>query len=247
MTARRDRLDRAEIQAKLDALKKAAAENRHETELFRYAADAVQRGNGDWDRDRREGLARREAEARAEAEGLEKLAQDLADSPTFRPLARPARQIAEVEAEAARATLDQARQADDAAKRLADLRQADSRLAAVSDRLEELQRDFNALAGRAAERRRLQALADRQAGARRQGRRREDAPDRARLDQVAAEQNAVKNDLDDLLKKSPDLRADVLAAQAAEAETLARRAATWPSASATRPGPRPTFPRRPRP
>ncbi len=229
LLARRDRVSREQIQAKLDALKKAAAENRHETELLRYAADAVQRGNGEWDRERRQGLARREAEARAVAEDLEKLAHDLADAPAFRPLARPARQIAEVEAEAARATLDQARQADDDRKRLAELRQADSRLAAVSNRLEELQRGLNVLAEREADRQRLQALADRQGQVADKANANADAeaaPDRARLDQVAAEQNAVKKDLDELLRKSPELRADVLAAQADEAEALARRART---------------------
>ncbi len=223
LAERRDRIGREEIQAKLEALKKAAAENRHETELLRYAADAVQRGNGDWDRDRRQALAHREAEARAVADGLQKLAVDLTDSPAFRPLARPARQAAEVEAEAARATLDQARQADAAARRLADLRQADSRLAAVSDRIEELQRGLNALTERAADRRRLQALADRQARAANEA---DDAgaADRARLDKADADQKAVQKDLDELLRKSPELRADVLAAQADEAEDLAHRA-----------------------
>ncbi len=201
--AQRDRAGREAIQAKLDALKKAAAENRHEAELLRYAADAVQRGNGEWDGDRRQALTRREAEARSVVDQLEKLAVDLADTPAFRPLAHPARQVADVEAEAARATLDQARQANDAAKRLAELRQADSRLGAVTARLEELQRGFNTLAEREADRRRLQALADRQSQvADKAGDENQADPDRARLDQLAAEQNAVKTDLDALLKKS---------------------------------------------
>jgi len=221
LAARRDRLGREEIQAKLDALKKTAAENRHETELLRYAADAVHRGNGAWDDDRRQALGRREADARAVADGLETLAADLADAPAFRPLARPARQVAEVEAEAARATLDQARQADDAAKRLADLRQADARLAAVSNRLEDLQRGLNALAEHEADRRRLQALADRQAKIADKADADRVAPD---LDRVAADEKAVQKDLDELLKKSPELRAEVLAAQAEEADALARRA-----------------------
>ncbi len=223
--AQRDRAGREAIQSKLDALKKAASENRHEAELLRYAADAVQRGNGEWDGDRRQALTRREAEARAVVDQLERLALDLAEAPAFRALARPARQIAEVEAEAARATLDQARQANDAAKRLSELRQADSRLGAVTARLEELQRGFNTLAEREADRRRLQALADRQSQvADKAGDENHPDPDRARLDQLAAEQNAVKTDLDALLKKSPELRADVMAGHAAEADELARRA-----------------------
>src|SRR5262249_13615273 len=135
----------------------------------------------------------------------------------------------EVEAEAARATLDQARQANDDTKRLADLRLADARLGAVPVRLDELQRGLNALSEREADHRRLQALADRQAQVADPARNEPEtaprpAPDRARLDQIEAEQNAVRNDLDALLKKSPELRADVLAAQADEADALALRA-----------------------
>jgi hypothetical protein len=226
--SRRNQAGRAAIQKTLDALKKAAAENRHETEQLRYAADAVQRGNGAWDRDRQQELARREAGARDLVDKLQQFARELADDPAFRPLARPARQVAEVEAEAARATLDQARQADDPSKRFTDLRQADTRLGAVSNRLEELQSDLNALADRQADRGRLQTLADRQAEVAGKADAAEGddhvPPDRARLDQLAAEQNAVKNGLDALLKKSPDLRVDVLDAQAVEAEALARRA-----------------------
>jgi hypothetical protein len=225
--ARRSQAERKAIQERLDGLKRAAAQNRHETELLRYAADAVLRGNAKWDRDRREALADREAAARALSDELELLARDLEADPAFHPLARPARQVAQVEAEAVRATLDQAKQAEDDAKRLADLRQADLRQGAVSTRLDELQRAFDALAERAAEGGQLQALADREAQAAERAEALADPhipPDRARLDQLEAEQNAVRNELDALLKKSPELRAGVLSAQAGEAEALAHRA-----------------------
>ena len=226
--ARRGQAGRESLQKTLDALKKAAVENRQQAEQLRYAADAVQRGNGKWEADRQEGLAKREAEAGKLVDQLQEFARDLAADPAFRPLSRPARQVAEVEAEAARAALDQARQDHDDGKRFNDLRQADTRLGAVSNRLEELQRDLNALAEQEADHQRLQALADRQAqlaekaeAAKSEG---NAPPDRIGLDQIAAEQNAVKNELDALLKKSPALRDDVLAAQADEAEALARRA-----------------------
>jgi hypothetical protein len=212
--ARRDRAGREAIQAQLDALKKAAAENRHETELLRYAADAARRGNGGWDRDRRQALDRRVAEARSAADRLDALALDLADEPAFRPLARPARQAAEVEAEAARATLDQARQADDPAERFDALRLADSRLAALSARLDDLQRGFDALARREADRRRVQDLADRQSRVADKADAQADPhPD---LDRLAAEQDAVKNDLDSFLKSPtpPGPRADPAEADA---------------------------------
>ena len=228
--ARRSEADRETIKAKLDALKKAAAENRRETEQLRYAADAVLRGNGEWDRDRQQSLAKREADARVLGEDLGELARSLTEDPVFRPMARPAQQIAEVEAEAARATLDQARQQDDPAKRLGELRLADARMGAVSGRLDELQRQFDALAERDADRKHLQDLADRQALVAEHA---EAAappnpaaapPDRAALDQLEAEQNRVRNDLEALLKKSPDLRADLLEAHLQEAEALAKLA-----------------------
>jgi hypothetical protein len=224
LRARRAEAGRKAIQEELDALKKAAAENRQATELLRYAADAAQRGNGTFDGDRVRELARREADARDLVDGLNRLARRLDDEPAYRPLARPARQVADVEAEAARAALDQARQDDDPARRFADLRLADARLGAVALRLEDLQRDLDALAGRDAQLRRLQSLADRQGEVADRAVGDEQHPDRAGLDRLAADQNAVRNELDALLKASPELRAEVLAAEADRAEALARRA-----------------------
>ncbi|MFO0950567.1 MAG: hypothetical protein U0835_05330 [Isosphaeraceae bacterium] len=230
LLARRGQADREAIQRKLDALKKAAAENRQEAEQLRYAADAVARGNGNWDRERAEALSSREAAAREVADRHPLLALALDDDPAVGPLARPARPVAEVEAEAARAALDPARQDDEAANRLADLRLADTRLGAVSTRLEELQRQLDQLARSEAARQRLQALADRQAEvADRAEAAAEKAdphapPDRAPVDRLDADQNAVRKDLDALLREAPELKAGLLQAQAADADALAKRA-----------------------
>ncbi|HWE39706.1 MAG TPA: hypothetical protein VG406_24365 [Isosphaeraceae bacterium] len=221
LEARRSEAERARLQEKLDELKKAAADNRREAEQLRYAADAVQRGNGRWEPAQQQALDRREAEARAVADRLQLLARELADEPDarFRPLARPARQIAEVEAESSRAMLDRARRDSEDARRLDDLRQADHRLAAVVQRLDDLQRQFDALARRDADLQRLRDLAGRE----------EAIADRAGgpiadLDRLRADQDAVQKDLDALLKKAPELRGDVLDAQAVEADALARKA-----------------------
>ena len=223
--SQQNQADRAALKATIEELRKNAVENRQQTEQLRYAADAVLRGNGEWDRDRKQALGQREAEAGALGEKLEAFARDLEEDPTFRPLARPARQVAKVEAEAARSTLDQARQANDPSQRLADLRQADIRLGAVVSRLDEVQRQFNDIAGRDDDRRHLQDLADKQDQVASHAEDKAGGPqDRALLDQLEAEQNHVKNDLDALLKKSPLLKADVLDAQAKEADALARRA-----------------------
>lgn len=224
LEARRGRAERARLQAKLDELKKAAAANRRETEQLRYAADAVQRGNGRWERSQQQALDQREVEARGVADRLQLLARELADAAEFRPMARPARQIAEVEAESSRAMLGQARRAEDHARRFNDLRQADHRLAAVVQRLDDLQRQFDALARRDADLQKLRDLAGREESIADRAGREESTADRGRLDQLRAEQDAVRDDLDALLKASPELRGDVLADQADEADALARKA-----------------------
>ncbi len=151
LQARRGRADREAIQEKLDAIRRAAAENRDEAEQLRYAADAAQRANGPWDRARQDALDRREAEARAVADRLQLLARELDDGARFRPLAAPARQVAEGDAEEGRALLDRALRDADPARRLDDLRRADARLAAVSDRLDDLRRQIDDLSLRDAE------------------------------------------------------------------------------------------------
>lgn len=197
------RAAREALQAKLDALKRAAAANRQETEQLRYAADAAQRGNGAWDRDRQQALAAREAEARTLVDRLQLLARALAADPRFHPLAPPARRIAEDEAESSRAVLAQALGQTDPGLRLNDLRQADTRLAAVSQRLDDLQRQFDALARRDADVQRLRTLAGREDDlADRAGQR-----DQADASRLRADQAEAARDLDTLLRDSPELHA----------------------------------------
>jgi hypothetical protein len=220
--ARQQKAERERLQAELDAIRQDAAVTRRDTEQLRYAADAAQRGNGRWEPAQQQALERRESEARSVADRLQLLARALADQsdPGLRELARPTRQVAEVEAESSRAMLDQARRTTEATERLDDLRQADHRLAAVGQRLDDLLRRFAALDRRDADREHLRDLAGREeAIAARAG-----AGARAPVDQLQREQAAVGKDLDALLKKSPELRGDVLAAHADEADALARQA-----------------------
>jgi hypothetical protein len=221
---RRDALERGDLQAKLDAIKKAAAENRKEAEALRYAADAAQRGNGRWDQDRARALSSREAAARDVVDKLQLLARDFAESGQFAPLARPARQIAEVEAEGGRERLDHARRADDPAVRLDDLKQADNRLAATQARLDDLQRRFDALARQDDDRRRLRVLAERQEELAARAAELARRGDRAGLEEIQREQEAIRRETEELARRSPELRAEALDAQAREAKTLADRA-----------------------
>jgi hypothetical protein len=225
LLARRAAAERAKLQEMLNALKKSAAENRQGAEQLRYAADAAQRGNGRWDVERQQTLARRESAARDVVEGLREFARELDDHPLFGPMARPAHQAADVEAETGRQQLEQARRAADAAHRLEDLKRADASLASTQVRLDELQRRFDALARLEDDRRRLRELAERQEelaayGAELGGR----PEDRARLDQAQAEQARLRRELDELVGRSPELKADVLAVQAQAAAELAERA-----------------------
>ena len=72
--------------------------------------------------------------AREVSDQLQLLSRDLEEHATFHPLARPARQIAEVESQAARAALETTRRADDPDQRVAELEQADVRLGNRDDR-----------------------------------------------------------------------------------------------------------------
>ncbi|MFO0957331.1 MAG: hypothetical protein U0800_07655 [Isosphaeraceae bacterium] len=226
LASRRSAESRSELQAELDAVKKAAAENRRQTEPLRYAADAALRGNGRWDEARDRELAAREPAAADVADRLEQLARDLEADPRFAPLAEPARQVARVEAEAGREALADARRDNDPAKRLADLQKADNRQAAVQARLDDLQRQFDALAKSDGDRQKLDDLARRQDDLARRAAEMagQVAPDRARLDQAQAEQERLRRELADLLKKSPALKAEALARRAREADDLVRKA-----------------------
>jgi hypothetical protein len=229
LLTRRTAAERKGLQEQLETLKKMAVENRQDVEQLRYAADAAARGNGRWDEPRDRALARREASARQVADRLRLLARDFEEQPSFRPLARLARLVAEVEAEAARAMIARAQQARDSEQRLADLRQADARLATVQTRLDELQRRFEALARSDDERHRLRDLAERQDELAKQAKQLAADPagkggDRARLDQLQAEQGKLQRDLESLLQQAPNLRAGALEAQVREAVVLAERA-----------------------
>ncbi len=218
MLARDDRARRESFQGRLEEIRKANAANRRETEQLRYAADASQKNGAAWDADRDNALAGREAEARAVEDRLQLLARDLQADANFEALARPTRQAAEVEAEAGRAQLDRARHAPNPAKRLAELRQADAKLGALGNRLDEIMRRFEALAKLDLDRQKLRELASKEEAL---AARAAEGGDRARL---AADQDALRKALDELLNRSPGLRAGVLTAQADEAARLAKEA-----------------------
>ena len=220
--ARRDRLHREAVQERLEAIKKENLENRQETTQLRYAADAAQRTPATWDKAKDQALAGREAVARKVIDDLGALARDLDADPTYRPLARPAKEIADVEAEAGHAALGASRRAPDAAKRLGELKGADSRLGAVHQRIEELQRKFEALAKLDADRQKLRELAAREDALAAEAAKAGD--DKAQLDAVRAEQDDVRKALDALANQSPELKAGLLEAQAEEAADLAKKA-----------------------
>ncbi len=222
LLARRDRLRRERVRERIEEIKKENLINRHETTGLRYAADAAQRSPSAWDKDRERSLADREGSARKVVDGLNALAHDLEADPDFRALAGPAKEIADVEAEAGRAALDEARRAADPSARLARLRGADARLGAVHHRVEELQRRFDDLAKLDGDRQRLRALAAREDALASQAARAGD--DQEALAAVRAEQEAVRAALDELAKRSPELKAGLLEAQAAEATDLAAKA-----------------------
>ncbi len=172
---------------------------------------------------REKAIDQREAEARELIDRLEQFARELDRDPRHQPLARPARQIAELEAEAARAELERARQDGDPERRTADLQQARDRLAAVGDRLEEIRRKLNEPNRDEARLDRLHTLAARQQQLADEVENTRDG-DRALLDRLQARQNTVRNELDALIRESPDLRGALLEAETREAERLAREA-----------------------
>ncbi len=221
LVARLSRVRRESVKTRIEALKKSAAANRQELERLGAASEAARRGEGRWDKARQQAVERREADSRELIDRLQSFARDLDKDPGLQPLARPARQIAELEAEGARDMIDRARQESDPSRRLADFQQAGNRLGAVGDRLDELQRKLDAQGKDDAQRGRLQSLAARQQQIAEEAQ----APgDRAQLDRLQSRQNAVRNDIDSLIKETPDLRGELLQAETREAERLAREA-----------------------
>jgi hypothetical protein len=219
---------RQSLASDLKAIRQAAEANRQATEQLRYAADAAQRGNGEWSDAHRAELARRDDAARDTEEKLLELAREAARTPGFASLERPARQVAEVEARAARERLDDAAKAGADADRFAAMKRADEALAATVQRLDELARRLDEAAKADADRRRLAALANRQEAlandAAAMAENGDAAPDRAALDQARAEQDRLSNELAEVLKRNPALRAEALAARVREAAELAEAA-----------------------
>jgi len=215
------RARRSGLRARMGAVRKTAAAAQQETEKLRAAADQARRGNDDWDQAHRQELDDREAEVRKLENDLEVLGRDLDGDPRLRPLASGVRQIAQVEAEAARASLERAGRDGDPDRRVAGLEQAAGRLAAVHERLGNLVSAFDGLDIQEAEIERLRDLARRQqaiAGTPLSG------GDRSLLDMAQAGQNSLRNDLDSLLKKAPELRESALDAPTRQAERLAAAA-----------------------
>ena len=116
LQARQETAEREALRARLEGIQKSAATNRQQVDQLRYRADEIRRGHGGWDETKANELADREANVREVSEQLQLLAHDLEEHPTFHPLARPARQVADVESQAAQSTLQTARRATDAAQ-----------------------------------------------------------------------------------------------------------------------------------
>ncbi len=224
LRGRQETADREALRARLEGIQKAAAVNRQKADQLRNDADLIRRGHGIWDETKSKELAARETSAREVSDQLQLLSRDLEEHPTFNPLARPARQVAEVESQAARAALETARRAGDPARRQAELEQAGARLAAVTSKVDELKRKFDELARLDDDRRRLSLLAQREDELAARADQLAQAGDRANLEALADEQDRVRRELDELLKNSPSLRSEALAAQSQEADALAARA-----------------------
>ncbi|WP_435020933.1 hypothetical protein TA3x_002098 [Tundrisphaera sp. TA3] len=219
MQAKGDRLRKEAIADRLEGIKQAAQAIRREVEPIRQAAEQARGNPAAWDAADQADLVAREQEAAKLGDRIRDLALDLEDDPDFAPLAGPARQLAEVEAEAARAQLADAGQAPGPAARADKLRAAPARLDAARDKVDGLRRRLDALAKLADDRRKLGDLAAREDGL--AARAAEPGSDAARLRE---DQEQVRRQLDDLLTRAPALRAGLLQAQAGEAAQLAEQA-----------------------
>ncbi len=218
---RLSRLRRESVGAKVEALRKAAAANRQDVERLREAAEAARRGESPWDKTAQKAVERGEAGTRDLIDRLELLAREFDRDPRHQSLARPLRQTAELEAESARALLERLRQDEDPDHRPAALEQARDRLAAVGDRLGELRRKLNERDPDEAHLDRLYTLAQRQQQMANEA---GNLSDRAQLDRLQAGQNTVRNQLDGLIRETPDLRGAFLQVESREADRLAREA-----------------------
>jgi hypothetical protein len=212
------------LRARLEAIHKTTAENRHKASDLRYRADEVRRGHGAWDDAKARALAERAETASAVSDQLELLSRDLEAHATFHPLARPARQVAEVENQAAQAALATARRVTEPASRHAALEQVVEKLGIVIWKVEELKRKFDELARLDDDRRRLLELARREDELAMRADLAATAGQRPELEALAREQERLRGELDEYLKNAPSPRAEVLTAQAQEADALAAQA-----------------------
>ncbi|RUL88716.1 hypothetical protein [Tautonia sociabilis] len=234
------------VREALEALARQAAENHRRVVPLRNAADRSRRDDEAWTEDEADDLDRLAEAARALVDRLHLLSRDLEADPTLGALADPVREAAETEADAAREALDDARLPDEpgrpeADERLDDLRRAEAELGAASKRLDDLNRQLNALARAAAARPELAELADREARLADQADAladaAEDAPpapepdpdapppppiDPEDLRQLQASQQELARALAELLRKAPALEDDAAEARA-DAEAARRQ------------------------
>jgi hypothetical protein len=218
------REERQTLRARLEALRNDVAAINEQTTQLRYAADAAQGGNAIWSDDRARSLSLQETSARQVITGLDTLARGLLDSRRFASLARPARQAADVEGEGARTMLERAGQTPQPTLRLANLRLADARLAAFRARLDELLQKFDELSRQDDDRLKLHELAAREDDLARQAEALASSANPAKLDELRAKQDALRSEVDEIIRRSPELRAEVMSRQWNQAETLAQLA-----------------------
>jgi hypothetical protein len=211
-----------DLRAALEKIRKRAAENQQATVALRYAADAAQRGNGEWTRESAAKLDDLSQNAQREVHEIESLAQAFDQSEAFAPLAQPAQKIADVEAVGTLQMLKRAGEATNTSQRLADLRLADMRSAAMLTRLDELRQKFDELVKQDADREQLRTLAEREETLAQQAANTDD-PNRD-LNAIRQEQESLRAQVDDILRRSQPLRAELAARQALAAETLAKQA-----------------------
>ncbi len=222
--ARQVLAERTDLRARLDVLLKRVITTRDDVGQLRNQADAASRGHDAWDEVRDQRVARNDAATHAIIDELQRLARDFENHPTFEPLARPTRQVAEVESAAAAATLAAARHADDLVKRSDELEKARQQLGQVVAKVDEVKRRFDELTRFDDDRRKLTDLAQREENLALRAERSAGPEDRAKLDALASEHERLEHDLNDVLKNSPALKDVALAAHAQEADELAARA-----------------------
>ena len=223
--ASQGRAERESLRARLEQLKTSVNNHHQATVQLRYAADSALRGNGQWETQHVDGLRLRAKEADDHIKRLNELADELTDAGRYAILAKPTQQLAEVEATGAREMIGRAMEDKEQAKRLANLRLADARIGSIENRLAEIIKKFDDLAREDEDRRKLQQLAESQEDlARRAEEMAQGQRDQADLDLIKKEQEALRQHVDELVRRSPEMKADMLAKQAEAAEELAQAA-----------------------